>query len=92
MGNNLSQEIYKFTHQRTSLYGLLIMIALMLYSSIPAYKVNPFLITQGLGLFNGVRLLWLLSVLILFQWNIVTTQWSHFFLRVTTRLPFTLLN
>lgn len=49
MGNNLSQEIYKFTHQRTSLYGLLIMIALMLYSSIPAYKVNPFLITQGFG-------------------------------------------
>lgn len=49
MGNNLSQEIYKFTHQRTSLYGLLVMIALMLYSSIPAYKVNPFLITQGFG-------------------------------------------
>ena len=49
MGNNLSQEIYKFTHQRTSLYGLLIMIALMLYSSIPAYKVNPFLITHGFG-------------------------------------------
>ncbi len=49
MGNNLSQEIYKFTHQRTSLYGLLVMIALMLYSSIPAYKVNSFLITQGFG-------------------------------------------
>lgn len=49
MGNNLSQEIYKFTHQRTSLYGLLVMIALMLYSSIPAYKVNTFLITQGFG-------------------------------------------
>lgn len=54
MGNNLSQEIYKFTHQRTSLYGLLIMIALMLYSSIPAYKVNPFLITQGFGGYSMV--------------------------------------
>ncbi|WP_431814886.1 ABC transporter permease [Limosilactobacillus portuensis] len=49
MGNSLSREIYKFTHQRTPLYGFLVMIALMLYSSIPSYKVNPFLITQGFG-------------------------------------------
>ena len=92
MGNNLSQEIYKFTHQRTSLYGLLVMIALMLYSSIPAYKVNPFLITQGFGAIQWCAIIMVAVRLILFQWNIVTTQWSHFFLRVTTRLPFTLLN
>lgn len=92
MGNNLSQEIYKFTHQRTSLYGLLVMIALMLYSIIPAYKVNSFLITQGFGAIQWCAIIMVAVRLILFQWNIVTTQWSHFFLRVTTLLPFTLLN
>ncbi|MBD8085056.1 ABC transporter permease [Limosilactobacillus sp. c9Ua_26_M] len=49
MENSLSRETYKFTHQRTPLYGFLVMVCLMLYSSVPTYKVNPFLITQGFG-------------------------------------------
>lgn len=49
MSSSLSREFYKFIHQRTPFYGLLVMIGLMLYSSIPTYKVNSFLITQGFG-------------------------------------------
>lgn len=49
MQKNLYHELYKFNHRHISLYGILVMLGLMLYTAVPSNNVTKNIIAQGFG-------------------------------------------
>lgn len=69
MRKNLYHELYKFNHRHISLYGILVMIGLMLYTAIPSSDVTKSSLEQGFGIGQ-----WAIVVMIVISVDIVAME------------------
>ncbi|MGN1272512.1 MAG: ABC transporter permease [Lactobacillus sp.] len=70
MKNSLLHEFYKFIHRRIPLYGILILLALMLYTIGTSYKITPSLISQGFGAGQ-----WATIIVIAISSDMIAMEW-----------------
>lgn len=72
MKKNLYHELYKFNHRHVSLYGILVMIGLMLYTAIPSSNITKNIIEQGFGAGQ-----WAIVVIIVISVDIIAMEFRN---------------
>lgn len=70
MIKSIAHEFYKLNRQRMPLYGALVLLGLMLYTSIPTAYITKNIIAQGFGVNQ-----WVIIVMIVISSNLVVMEY-----------------
>lgn len=69
---NLSHEFYKFAHRKIPLYGILILLALMLYTIGSSNEISRSLVSQGFGAGQ-----WAIIIVIAISSDMIAMEWRN---------------
>lgn len=69
---NLSHEFYKFAHRKIPLYGILILLALMLYTIGSSNEISRSLVSQGFGVGQ-----WAIIIVIAISSDMIAMEWRN---------------